>query len=524
MKTFVGTVVLAMALGLWVRPVSAKVDFETDIQTDTTWTLDHGPYYAAVDVTVAQGARLTIEPGVQILLGEGRNLVVHGELVARGTPDEPILFSWMGPQQQERWGSLVFEDTAVDAVFQDVDEYQSGSIVEHCIFEHGTKAVRLNASSPYINRSTFRHNLYSSMDVADIYGGAALFVGMDSHPRVRGCTFEGNTAEGAAQGGAVCVDRAHPIFQDNVFEGNLSIYGGAVTTNNMASPLVGNVFQDNEGTWEGGGISFVSSISAFYNNTVTGNHAINDGGGVHVCVTCFPHANPVVMDNVITDNRNQVEGAAGFGAAYIRVFAYNVLHSNRMGDAPADFGWFNELHDHYPAWVVNPDISRNWWGTTDVAAIDETIHDGDDDPAMGVVTYEPVLQAAPEGPRTRVAITSLKLRYDQDGEPMPVYLTLYNPGDGREVDLLVRLEYPGSPALFMAEDPGFPGATREGDAWRLSLPDNAVWFTTLMEPQWPGDASPAGGRWVATLHDASTGEIIGEASSARFEMGEGGAE
>lgn len=514
-----GMVIVIMLTG---TSAVAKVDFETDIRTDTTWTKQHGPYQAAVDVTVAEGVILTLEAGVEVLLGEDRTLVVQGGLVARGTAADPIQFNWMGPQQGERWGSLVFEDTSTDAAFKNVDDYVYGSILEYCVFEHGTKAVRLHSASPFISNCTFRENFYSSMDVADIYGGAALFIGEGSSPRVRDCNFEGNVAEGAAQGGAVCVDRAQPILQDNSFLDNTSIYGGGVTTNNMASPIVGNTFEGNEGTWEGGGIALVSGISAFLNNTVTGNHSINDGGGVHVCVTCFPHANPIVMDNVITGNTNDVEGAAGFGAAYLRVFAYNTLHSNTMGEDPLDFGWFNELHDHYPTWVVNPVIANNWWGTTDTSIIEAAIHDGNDEPVMGIASFEPVLTQAPAGPQTRVTITSTKIRYDQKGESMPVHLTLYNPGPARSVELMIRLEYPEIPPILYRDKLDFPDAERIDDAYRLALPENSVWFSTIIAPEWPGNKDPNRGVWVAELFDTASGERIGDPCDARFELGEGG--
>jgi hypothetical protein len=64
------------------------------MDSDTTWTADEGPYSIVETVQVAEGTTLTIEPGVTIWgsedLARGSMFLLHGEIIADGTPSEMI--------------------------------------------------------------------------------------------------------------------------------------------------------------------------------------------------------------------------------------------------------------------------------------------------------------------------------------------------------------------------------------------------------------------------------------------------
>lgn len=520
MLRYVTVVVLTLVLSL-ASPARA----EQVIKTDTTWSVAGSPHAVSEDTTVIQGATLTVEAGATVLLGDGVSLKVAGTLVARGSAEAPILFSGakLADGSRARWGSLVFTSTSTSASYSTAGTHIAGSILERCTLEHAARAVQLEGASPHIERCTFRDNLYEAK--TDPRGGAALMITGGAAPRVVGCTFSGNAAP-LAEGGAIYSNASSPLLQDNTFDNNSAVYGGALAATGLYSPVVGNTFSNNTASFEGGGASFISSAPAFLNNRVNGNYAASDGGGVHVCVDCYPHANPMFLDNTITNNTNLLYvGAAGVGAAFVRVFAHNNVHGNkRKSGVPSDFGWFHLISENYPSWVAAPDLSRNWWGTTATDKIERAIHDGNDDKKHGKLTYQPVLARPAPGAQTRVTITTLKIRYKEAGEKMPVFLTLYNPGPARLVDLVLMLGYGDRPPLHVRHGITLPagGASSRRGA-RMALGANSVHFVKLMEPRYRPAAGLFSGVWHATLLDAKTGARIGDTSSARFELGQGGA-
>jgi len=462
---------------------------------------------------------------VTVELGAGRSLIIEGQLLARGTAEEPILFTDRSSAQGiEHWGSVLFRDSAVDAQYAEIDDYLEGSVLQWCIFEHARRAVQLHGASPHIEHCTFRENeTEASVDAA---GGAAICMDGGAAPRILECSFEDNTATAFGKGGAIYASDSDPIIQDNEFIGNWGSYGGALSNDLMASPIVGNLFEDNETNSKGGAVSLISSASALLNNQIVGNRADSDGGGVHVCVDCYPHANPLFMDNTITDNstssQHADEAAAGVGAAYLRVMAHNNIHDNLRRSAPSDFGWFHELDEGYPDWVANPSIAQNWWGTTDEEIVAQTVFDGSDDDAFGIVSYQPVLDEPVAAAMPRVTITNRKIRYLDADDPMPVFVTIYNPGPERSVELVVVLQYGEGAKLLYQGELDFPDAAAGRGVYALELPENSAFFTELLAPPFPGQAAMGHGTWHAAMFDPTDGERLGEVCSARFELGEDG--
>jgi len=66
-----------------------------DIVEDTVWTKDRSPYRIVKDIEIK--ARLVVEPGVVVELGGYVTIYVTGSIVARGTPEEPIVFTVINP-------------------------------------------------------------------------------------------------------------------------------------------------------------------------------------------------------------------------------------------------------------------------------------------------------------------------------------------------------------------------------------------------------------------------------------------
>ena len=512
--------VLVFLILLFVFNIKAySAEVSGDLTDNVTWKANDGPFIINSNFSILEGVTLNIEPGVIVKIAEEVSIFVKGEMTARGSASDKIVFTALNYDEENdngRWGSIIFTESSTDAVYKNIDEYVSGSILEQCTFEYATQAVQVEASAPFIKNSLFQYNLI----VASTYvaGGAGVYVGQNGSPRILGCTFKENETT-LMYGGAICSNWSEPVIYNNTFISNKAVYGGAVATIGMASPIVGNTFDKNETNTEGGAISLISTTSSLFNNTIVNNIAGNDGGGVHVCVTCYPHSSPIFMDNIIKDNKNSSEGAAGVGAGYLRGFKYNSIYNNYTGEVLSNFTWFNEMKEDYSDWVINPDLSFNYWGTDDSSTISDSIHDGNDEEGIGITNFEPFLLEPIEKPEVRVSITTRKLRYNEIDEKMPVFLTIYNPGEEIELELLILLKYPNGISFYYTLPLDLPNVEMIQGVYKFKMPKNNVYFTKLLEPDYKHVDDLESGEWVAVIFNADSGNKIGDISSARFVLG-----
>lgn len=511
------------ALALLGAPPASAVEAPTTIEVDATWSAAESPWEVLETVTVSEGATLVIEPGVTVELAEGAGIVVRGALWAVGDEGAPVVFTRPGDAEGEGgWGPIHFTDGSADASYEQVNSLVEGSALVHCELRYGARAVLIEGASPLIRSCSFEHNSFEP-EGSDSQGGAAIRILSGSRARIEASSFDDNLVGGWGYGGAIEVLEADPVILGNHFEGNVSVYGGAVCLQNSQGPILGNSFVGNEVEGEGGAVSLYSSAGAFVDNTITGNESVFDGGGVHVCVDCKPHAAPWVIDNVITDNISRAIGAGGFGAAWLRGMMFNDIHDNLRADEPADLLWTNEEHEAYPAWVHSPAIPHNWWGTTDPDAIEETITDGEDESEYGVVDWQPPADGPIAAPTPRALITTPMLRYDQADHVMTANLVLYNPGQARELELRLFVRIDEALLVPYTADLGVRELVPSGDAWTVSMPADSAIFATITDPTRGSLDLPPTAAWVTTLHDASTGELSGEALETPVLLQSGGA-
>ncbi len=79
------------------------------ISEDTTWAASDSPFLVLSSVSISTGARLTIEPGCDLLLSDGVNLSIAGEIQALGTTADPITFTRI--PCHTNWGFVTFQGT-----------------------------------------------------------------------------------------------------------------------------------------------------------------------------------------------------------------------------------------------------------------------------------------------------------------------------------------------------------------------------------------------------------------------------
>ncbi len=159
---------------------------EDDVTENTTWTAEGGPYRIAADVTVEEGATLTVEPGTAVQPAADITITVEGDLLAEGTEDGPITIA-TAPQAPDdvRWASIRY-----------AGDGDSRLSLSHVALENATNGVTVASSAGRIALSevTVRDAAQDGVRIADV----------DRPPRV---TVEDSTfADVGGRGVAVTPD------------------------------------------------------------------------------------------------------------------------------------------------------------------------------------------------------------------------------------------------------------------------------------------------------------------------------
>ena len=128
----------ALCAGLFLLPSLLDVPFHAAVSagepplggavSDTIrgvvrWTRDATPHAVGGTLVIAPGARLDIEPGVLVAMGEEASILVHGGLAAEGTEDDPVRFGPSTPGV--RWNAISGDAPTGPLRF------------EHCVIEGG---------------------------------------------------------------------------------------------------------------------------------------------------------------------------------------------------------------------------------------------------------------------------------------------------------------------------------------------------------------------------------------------------
>lgn len=204
-------------------------------------------YTVADHLTVADGATLTVEPGVTLQFGDGRDLRVAagGRLLAEGTADEPIRF--LGSPKGSGWGGVEIDGNASSP--------ESRLVFVH--MEH--------------NRSTAIHGTDASLFLDHLHFGSAdrQFVSLDRCSFVVShCFFPETTASiEPVHGTGGIKPGGHGLFLRNYF-GPITGYRDTIDFAGCQRPgpilqVIGNVFAgtgddhldiDNNDAWVEGNI------------------------------------------------------------------------------------------------------------------------------------------------------------------------------------------------------------------------------------------------------------------------------
>ena len=199
------------------------------LSSSETWTKDNLYLVTGSNLLVDTGATLTIEAGTRVQLDSGRSISVRGELIARGTSAERIVFTGNDPIG---WDSIKLETGSVQTNLDAGGAYISGSIIEHCVIEQagGTRFAVILAEQVVVRNCILRD--LNATGGLDFVNGAAATGNLISASHFwnsganvyQGVIFEHNTVVGntgeESDTGAIR-SGAQPLFLGNNVFSNL---------------------------------------------------------------------------------------------------------------------------------------------------------------------------------------------------------------------------------------------------------------------------------------------------------------
>jgi len=82
-----------------------------------TLDLAGSPYYTKGDITIINGAKLTVNPGVEIIMGNRASIIVNGVISMNGTLNQPIVIKPNENSGFEKWGNIYLDNSPEQNIF-----------------------------------------------------------------------------------------------------------------------------------------------------------------------------------------------------------------------------------------------------------------------------------------------------------------------------------------------------------------------------------------------------------------------
>lgn len=387
----------------------ARTNVNGIINSDTTWTKANSPYNLTGPVTVSPGVTLTIEPGTIVDANYLNYLQINGTINARGTTNEPINFNGGQPLSAPNGLDLLFGDfSGGDVIFSQSSsswnqQTQSGSIIENAVIED----LVINGGSPKISANSLLN--------IDIFGGSPE---ISNNNIIGGIGVYGSLATISNN---IISQQTHYLW--GVFAQRYDRNNAVIFVGNNASATISNNIIDLKISHVGSGIGFGtegftgSVLVTVTNNTIygfqgegigiavfagTGNVAIS-GNTVYDCYWGIGvNGTDPIEDGslaiVTTIQRNFIfNNTVGIDLAYPAAIENNTISNNLMGivtSVPSTITYNNIEGNNQSIYLAssnNLDATYNWWGSTVVASINQTIYDFKNDFKLGTVDFVPFL-------------------------------------------------------------------------------------------------------------------------------------
>ncbi len=359
-----------------------------NITSDSHWTINDSPVIFNASLRVFPNATLTIDPGVTVNFGSYHYLTISGTLIATGDPNNRITFTI--PDNQTGINPIYFDTSSVGWS----DLTNSGSIIQYASFNR--VALQIN-SAIKVDKCYF--SVSTTQPPITVSGGSSAGSPIISNNQI---VFNGQDPSHYTYG--ISINFGTPVITNNEFDGNGQLTGINVQTyspaviSNSDFLISNNIFSK---CWLG--VKAETKVSlAIRGNTFIGCH---DGIDVNDVAS-------------LTIANNLIDGSIRYGINGGGYIDSNTITNNQVGIHNPDSGTIisnnnivGNIVNDITASSASVNAENNWWGTTDVPTINQTIYDIYDDVGLGKIDFIPLLigpsPSAPAIPVTTPNVTPI---------------------------------------------------------------------------------------------------------------------
>ncbi len=326
---------VALLLTLALSATSVFADPQT-ISEDTTYT---GEVEFAGEYSVPAGVTVTFEPGTKVTMAADASIKVLGTLIARGTPEAPIIFS---AKDNKRWEGITFFDAprgssmthttvrdakaiTVNGAAMDFSNIKLTNGEIGFSFATGSKSKVVDSSISGMDKAGITVSIGAAVQIISNKISNCAKVGISSTQkgliraignRIDNCEIgiaisdsgsivELNTIEKCKSG--ILVIQAGPKLGVN--SNLLTDNGTGILVQQYAAPrIMGNVITGSN-----------DAIHVYQSSSPTIGHNILKNN--KRAIACIRLCKPEIMKNVITDN--------GVGI-HLHLSSYAVIHDNNF--------------------------------------------------------------------------------------------------------------------------------------------------------------------------------------------------
>ncbi|MDA3812754.1 MAG: right-handed parallel beta-helix repeat-containing protein [Candidatus Cloacimonetes bacterium] len=361
-----------------------------------TWNLAGSPYNVVGEITVPTNETLQIEAGVEVIAMGNYKITALGNILASGALNDTIRFYGNG---ELNWGGLRLEDEVTTSQFDycrisntdDTNDYGIQSInspvlINYSYFDDHQKAISFSA----LSATTPSYMEIKNSKIAYVQKSGITIVD-NSNVLIDSCEVT-QCGLGASFYGAIQLS-----LQSNSHSCSPTITNNYIHHNDKQGITLANLF------------GYDNMAPTVEYNEVSYNYT-----GIYLYVGKGTYKWNHIHHNFVENNPDSGAGVMLYGDGADAVFTYNEINNNYTGfyltaDATVNLGdlnntdpeddGYNCIYDNI--FYTGEEYSIYNTSSVDVTAencvwdddppIDVSIIDGNDNPAYGIVDYEPTL-------------------------------------------------------------------------------------------------------------------------------------